>query len=44
MFAGYFGKEWAHRMAGQVLFPSGEAATELELASGVLDSGDVRPA
>ena len=30
MFASYFGKEWADRMAEEVLFPRGLAVAELE--------------
>ena len=30
MFASYFGKEWADRMAEQVLFPRGLAVAELK--------------
>ena len=30
MFAYYFGKEWAERMAEEVLFPRGLAVAELE--------------
>jgi hypothetical protein len=30
MFAGWFGREWAERMAAEVLFPEGQAAGEVE--------------
>jgi hypothetical protein len=30
MFAGWFGREWAERMAAEVLFPEGHAAGEVE--------------
>ena len=30
MFAGWFGREWAERMAAEVLFPEGRAVGEVE--------------
>ena len=41
MFASYFGKEWANRMAEEVLFPRGLAVAELEeQASSAAKGGD----